>query len=114
MELGPILRAMLRNKVGVGLLVFELACTLAVVVNCLSMVIDNRSRLVIPSGLDEPNILAIDELMEAIETDREPQTSLSDGRDAYEMIQAVNAVHIDGGRIDLPLVDRRHPLETWS
>ena len=59
MEFGPILRAMFRNKIGVGLLVIEIALTMAVVVNCLSMVISNRARMAIPTGLDEENILAI-------------------------------------------------------
>lgn len=60
------------------------------------------------------NVFAIDELLAAIEENREPQISLAKGRESYEMIQAVNAAHIHGGRIDLPLKDRRHPLQAWS
>jgi putative ABC transport system permease protein len=59
MEIGPILRAMLRNKIGVGLLVLEIAFTMAVVVNCLNMVQANRTRMTIPTGIDEENIIAI-------------------------------------------------------
>ena len=59
MELGPILRAMARKKIGVGLLVAEIAVTMAIVLNCLNMVIDNRERMMIPSGLDEENIISI-------------------------------------------------------
>lgn len=60
------------------------------------------------------NAFAIDDLLAAIEEDREPGVSLQSGRDSYEMIQAVYAAHINGGRIDLPLKDRRHPLVAWS
>jgi putative ABC transport system permease protein len=58
MEIGPIFRAMVKKKVGVILLVVEIAVTMAVVLNCINMVIDNRKRLMIPSGLDEENIIA--------------------------------------------------------
>ncbi|MCA9450663.1 MAG: Gfo/Idh/MocA family oxidoreductase, partial [Candidatus Omnitrophica bacterium] len=60
------------------------------------------------------NAFAIDDLLEAIEEDRQPKVSLQSGRDSYEMIQAVYAAHINGGRIDIPLKDRRHPLVAWS
>ena len=63
---------------------------------------------------DVMNAFAIDDLLEAIERDREPGVSLRSGRDCYEMIQAVYAAHINGGRIDLPLVERRHPLLVWA
>ncbi len=59
MEIGPIFRAMIQKKVGVILLVVEIAVTLAVVLNCINMVIDNRQRLMIPSGLDEENIIVL-------------------------------------------------------
>jgi len=59
MEIGPIIRAMIRKKVGVVLLVAEIAVTLAVVLNCINLVVDNRKRLMIPSGLDEENIIVL-------------------------------------------------------
>jgi putative ABC transport system permease protein len=59
MEIGPIFRAMIQKKVGVVLLVAEIAVTMAVVLNCINMVIDNRTRLMIPSGLDEENIIVL-------------------------------------------------------
>ena len=43
MEFGPILRAMGRNKVRIGLIVFEVALTLAIVVNCITMIVEARS-----------------------------------------------------------------------
>ena len=59
MEIGPIFRAMIQKKVGVILLVAEIAVTMAVVLNCINLVIDNRKRLMIPSGLDEENIIVL-------------------------------------------------------
>lgn len=59
MEIGPIFRGMIRKKIGVILLVVEIAVTMAVVLNCINLVIDNRKRLMIPSGLDEENILVL-------------------------------------------------------
>jgi len=59
MEIGPIFRAMAQKKIGVVLLVAEIAVTMAVVLNCINLVMDNRARLMIPSGVDEDNIFAL-------------------------------------------------------
>jgi len=59
MEIGPIFRAMIQKKIGVVLLVAEIAVTMAVVLNCINLVIDNRKRLMIPSGVDEENIVVL-------------------------------------------------------
>jgi putative ABC transport system permease protein len=59
MEIGPIVRAMIQKKIGVILLVAEIAVTMAVVLNCINLIIDNRKRLTIPSGVDEENIIAL-------------------------------------------------------
>ena len=59
MEFGPIFRAMSKKKIGVALLVAEVAVTMAIVLNCINMVVDNKARMTIPSGLDEENILSI-------------------------------------------------------
>lgn len=57
MEFGPILRAMRRNKTRVGLIVFEIALTLAIVANCVTMIADARTKMVRPSGFDDLNIV---------------------------------------------------------
>lgn len=71
-----------------------------------------------PLGNNDPNGLmnafVIDDLLDAITEQREPAVSLQSGRDSYEMIQAVYAAHIQGGRVELPLLDRRHPLAVWK
>jgi predicted dehydrogenase len=50
-----------------------------------------------------------DDLLDAIEQDREPACSGRDGRAALEMILAAYRAHLDGP-VPLPLVDRGHPL----
>ena len=59
MELGPILRSMTRNKTGVGLLVFEIAITMAIVLNAAMLIMDNKARLEIPTGLAEQQIAQV-------------------------------------------------------
>jgi predicted dehydrogenase len=56
----------------------------------------------------------IDDLIAAIEEGREPIASLREGREAQQMVQAVNASHVAGGRVPLPLQQRVHPLKTWA
>jgi putative ABC transport system permease protein len=59
MEIGPILRAMARNKTKVGLLVLEIAFTTAIVLNCLAIVREERGRVGRPSGLDEAHLVVV-------------------------------------------------------
>ena len=54
------------------------------------------------------------ELMAAVENDTEPPASGTEGRAAFEMILGLYQSHRHGGeRIELPMADRRHPLEAW-
>jgi putative ABC transport system permease protein len=59
MEFGPILRSMRRNKVRYGLIVAEVALTLAIVANCVNMIRDYRRQLAIDSGFDDDNIIRV-------------------------------------------------------
>lgn len=59
MEFGPILRAMSRSKVRYGLIVLEIALTLAVVTNCVSLIRDAQKELGRESGFDDANILTV-------------------------------------------------------
>jgi putative ABC transport system permease protein len=59
MELGPILRAMRRNKTRIGLIVFEVALTLAIVVNCITMISEARTKMVRPSGFADDDIVRV-------------------------------------------------------
>jgi putative ABC transport system permease protein len=59
METGPILRAIRRNKARFGLIAAEVALTLAVVVNCVALILDAREKMSQSSGFDDENILAV-------------------------------------------------------
>lgn len=61
-------------------------------------------------GLGQGNIWIVQDLMEAIERDRQPKGSIYDGRAALEMILAVYESFRLRGPVELPLVNRRHPL----
>ena len=46
---------------------------------------------------------------------RQPPSSGAEGRTAFEMVLGIYQSHRQGGcRVDLPLVQRRHPLEVWA
>ena len=54
------------------------------------------------------------ELLAARDQGREPPGSGAEGRWAFEMILGIYQSHREGGRrIDLPMPERRHPLEVW-
>jgi hypothetical protein len=61
-------------------------------------------------GLVQGNIWIFKDLMAAIEQDRRPLGSASDGRAALEMILAVYESHRQRGPVELPLKNRDHPL----
>lgn len=58
-DMGPILRTMKKNKFAASLLIFEIAVTLAIVLNCLVAINDQQARINTPSGYDDKNILAV-------------------------------------------------------
>ena len=59
MNLGPIWRAMLRNKTGAILIALQMAVTMAIMVNAVS-IIQERSRAIDrPTGVDEANIFHV-------------------------------------------------------
>lgn len=57
MNIGPILRAMKHNRTRVVLIVLEIAMTLAIVTNCINVILAERARMSQTSGLDDDNIL---------------------------------------------------------
>jgi putative ABC transport system permease protein len=56
MEFGPIFRSLLRNRARVILIVAEVALTLAIVANCLSLILDTRAELARESGFDDEHL----------------------------------------------------------
>jgi len=59
MELGPIFRTLIHNRTRTVLIAFEVALTLAIVVNCLNMIRDMRGKMLRPTGLDVESILVV-------------------------------------------------------
>lgn len=59
MELGPTFRAMTRNRARFVLIVLEVALTLALVVNCVTLILDARAQLARTSGFDEENLILV-------------------------------------------------------
>jgi putative ABC transport system permease protein len=59
MELGPIFRAMMRHRARFLLIALEVALTLAIVANSVSLILDARQEMTRPSGFDEENLIHI-------------------------------------------------------
>jgi putative ABC transport system permease protein len=59
MEFGPIWRSILRNKTGAILIALQMAVTMAIMVNAISIMQERNSMMARPSGIDEHNIFAI-------------------------------------------------------
>ena len=58
------------------------------------------------------NQILVKDLIEAIENDREPLSAIQMARYINEMVQGVYLSHLsEGRRINIPLVERQHPLE---
>jgi predicted dehydrogenase len=63
-----------------------------------------------PDHLSHP----IRDLLYAIEHDQKPQCNGMDGLWAVEMVNAVYQSHKTKARVELPLKDKRHPLQHWD
>jgi predicted dehydrogenase len=61
-------------------------------------------------GAHAGNLLAVKDLLAAIEEDRQPLNSVYDGRANAEMIVACFESQRQGGRVELPLANRENPL----
>ena len=59
MEIGPIWRAMMRNKTGAILIALQIAVTMAIMVNAISIMQERSRMMARPSGIDEHNIFYI-------------------------------------------------------
>lgn len=66
-----------------------------------------------PSGLrgtDACNRRIVEELIRIIDTNGHSPVDIYEARLTLEMIMAVYAAHLSGGRVTFPLKDRKHPL----
>jgi putative ABC transport system permease protein len=56
-EIGPITRALRRNKTRFVLIVLQIAITLAVVTNAITLILSEREKMQISSGFDDANLV---------------------------------------------------------
>jgi len=61
-------------------------------------------------GLHDGNVLAVRDLLQAIEEDRLPECNVYEGRMTVEMIAGVFESHRQQGPVSLPLENRKNPL----
>jgi len=73
-ELGPIVRALVHNKGRFWLITLEIALTLAIVVNCATLMLGKYREMSRPTGMDEDNILVVNS--EAIDADLKKEAPL--------------------------------------
>src|SRR5689334_12681922 len=59
MNLGPIIRAMNHNRTRVVLIVLEIAMTLAIVTNCVNVILGERAKMNQQSGFDDDHIVRL-------------------------------------------------------
>lgn len=59
MNIGPIWRALMRNKTGAILIALQIAVTMAIMVNAVSIMQERGRMMARPSGVDENNIFTI-------------------------------------------------------
>ncbi len=65
-------------------------------------------------GLGQGNVWIAQDLLQAIERDRQPKASIYDGRAALEMILAAYESARMRAAVELPLRNRRHPLANFG
>ncbi|WP_448212156.1 ABC transporter permease [Colwellia sp. MEBiC06753] len=101
LELGPIFRALLRNKIGALLIAIQIAFTMAIIVNSVFIIYERSQETKRPSGVDEANSFYINSsgfganfaAKATIETDLAAIRALPGVVDAIQ----INAIPISGG-----------------
>tara|TARA_R110002072_G_scaffold59158_1_gene150697 strand:- start:36665 stop:37888 length:1224 start_codon:yes stop_codon:yes gene_type:complete len=100
LEIGPILRAMMRNKVGAVLIAIQIAFTMTIVVNAISIIQERQRLMARESGLDEMNSFSIDSsgFTESFNEQVTVQQDLADLRALPGIVDAVqiNSIPISG------------------
>lgn len=91
MDIGPVLRAMLRHKFRFGLIATQIAVTLAIIANCLTLIAAARRKMSLPSAFDDEHLIHV------ILNPPEPELRDDDLRDgwlraAIEQLRAIPGV----------------------
>jgi putative ABC transport system permease protein len=101
MELGPIWRALMRNKTSYVLIALQIAVTMAIMVNAIGIVQERSQQMTRPSGVDEENIFYLSSVVFDPDVDRE--ALISEDLDAIRNFPGVrnailsNTVPLRGG-----------------
>ena len=99
-EIGPIFRALLRNKVGALLIAIQIAVTMTIIVNSVFIIVERAAKMQRQSGLDEDNSFYLSSLgfgqnfnsQVSIQEDLHLLRSLPNIEDAIQ----INAIPISG------------------
>ena len=59
MQIGPIFRALMRNKTGTFLLVGQIALTLSVLMNAVALMLRSNELITLDTGIDQSNLIVI-------------------------------------------------------
>ena len=77
MDIGPIWRAMLRNKAGFILIALQMAVTLTILVNAFGIIQENSEKIAEESGMDEANTFTLASVLYS-DYEREQRMALID------------------------------------
>lgn len=94
LELGPMWRSLLRNKVGALLIALQIAVTMTIVINSVSIVIERDNMMQRDSGLDEADTFYITSTGYANDYDAKA-TAIEDLIALREMPGVVNAIQLN-------------------
>ena len=89
MDIGPIWRAMLKNKAGFVLIALQIAVTMTIMVNAVGIMQERAGKIGRPSGMDEANTFALSSTL-FIEYEDDERKALID--EDLELIRAIPGV----------------------
>ncbi len=102
MELGPIFRALINHRSRFWLITVEIALTLAIVVNCVNMIFEERARMLRPTGMDVDRAIVV--LSEPwSEVYRDDDFVRAAFREDLRVLRAVPGVEAAAGTSAIPL-----------
>jgi putative ABC transport system permease protein len=113
MELGPIWRAILRNKGSYALIALQIAVTMAIMVNSIAIIQERASNMARPSGADEDNIVTLSSISFAPEVDMrstiDEDLAMLRGMPGVENAIATNSFPLRGGGWSMALATEPGP-----
>ncbi len=101
MELGPIWRALMRNKTSYILIALQIAVTMAIMVNAIGIIQVRSKQMARPSGVDEENIFYLSSVV--FDPDADFEAQIAEDLDALRNFPGVhnvvmsNTVPLQGG-----------------